>query len=797
MLEQIETILKSNWSSTWFANNTFISPKFQNNEPAVNLNKLTETLLQVFMPFGDNKTQSKPSSSSFSSSSSASNEASLRRLFVDQIQLPSDLYDELIHNTTVDRSELYNYYLEEYPAILSKNNNKPERIRLLRGAFCNKDRFDKILQLHANKSADQTRLDKERMRTHMCNMSMDQIDQLDNILADQFLTSSPSSPPSSPNFLADLENQMRDYVYFLSALNDLAKLSIHFPTGLCKSKDPDEILKESEDKIHHNKPDPLINENTINGDKSLKNKLKKNHGFIGLWYSMQKTFCGASSPTASISSNKTSSETSATNANTTNSDNQDELSDLLSKDQLKSLSLIYHVMYSNPIILFSPNTSLIRENIIKKTNSTFEMIDKINIFCRQWLATSGQLVEFIQHEKTNRSLATLNAFKELSVNRTLMLLNEFEITTSTTTTTTTTTNKKDQVGEFDMFQTRLFKQLPDKTMQQDLLIKIDMIDSAACSWLSLMSGVNLDLFKGFASEKDLVNYFLNNAYSDNATVIASVVFQPKNASETEYLDQHLVYKIRQNASFTYTTKKVRERYWYPSPRDWDYYYYLFGFVWLQDLIDRAIVDYHSNSTILEPGSYIHQMPFHCYIHDNFLQMVQHVMPLCLSVSFVYTVAMLTQTMVYEKEMRLKEVMKIMGLNNVVHLLAWFITYFIQFSIIMAVITCILHFGQILSHSNPVLIFILLEIYATATICFSFLVSSLYSKAKLAAACAGILYFLSYVPCMFISIREDGKALSLFVYLSSFFFFLFFYQCDSRIRKFIFFLFFAICAILCS
>lgn len=99
-------------------------------------------------------------------------------------------------------------------------------------------------------------------------------------------------------------------------------------------------------------------------------------------------------------------------------------------------------------------------------------------------------------------------------------------------------------------------------------------------------------------------------------------------------------------------------------------------------------------------------------------------------------------------------MKIMGMSNMVHLLAWFITYFVQFSVIMLIITCILHFGKILSHSNPILVFLLLEIYAIATICFSFLVSSLYSKAKLAAACAGILYFLSYVPCMFISIRED-------------------------------------------
>ena len=31
----------------------------------------------------------------------------------------------------------------------------------------------------------------------------------------------------------------------------------------------------------------------------------------------------------------------------------------------------------------------------------------------------------------------------------------------------------------------------------------------------------------------------------------------------------------------------------------------------------------------------------------------------------------------------------------------------------------------------------------------------YSKAKVAAACAGIVYFLSYVPYMYIAIREDA------------------------------------------
>ena len=40
--------------------------------------------------------------------------------------------------------------------------------------------------------------------------------------------------------------------------------------------------------------------------------------------------------------------------------------------------------------------------------------------------------------------------------------------------------------------------------------------------------------------------------------------------------------------------------------------------------------------------------------------------------------------------------------------------------------------------------------------FRFLISSFYSKAKLAAACAGIFYFLTYVPYMYIAIREDVK-----------------------------------------
>ena len=125
--------------------------------------------------------------------------------------------------------------------------------------------------------------------------------------------------------------------------------------------------------------------------------------------------------------------------------------------------------------------------------------------------------------------------------------------------------------------------------------QITAIDQAACSWISLISGINLNVFKGFATENDLVNYFLRRAYHDNFTVIASVVFSNVNINDTK-LPPHTIYKIRQNASLTPSTKRLRDRFWVPSPAQNGFVYYDFAFSWIQEMIDRAIIDTASRPT---------------------------------------------------------------------------------------------------------------------------------------------------------------------------------------------------------
>lgn len=54
------------------------------------------------------------------------------------------------------------------------------------------------------------------------------------------------------------------------------------------------------------------------------------------------------------------------------------------------------------------------------------------------------------------------------------------------------------------------------------LDQLDSIDNAACSWISLMSGLSLNMYQGFRNEEDLLNYFKHEAYYDNVTVLASM-----------------------------------------------------------------------------------------------------------------------------------------------------------------------------------------------------------------------------------------------------------------------------------
>ncbi|BFZ20641.1 hypothetical protein BsWGS_23680 [Bradybaena similaris] len=484
---------------------------------------------------------------------------------------------------------------------------------------------------------------------------------------------------------------------------------------------------------------------------SSSDERRKKSGWMKMWEMMHKTVCGKKTPVPPTKppphKHKTTQKTHRDSdsgssegvddddddedaaADDTNEDDKQFDADALGMTQAQrdKLSIIQHYLYYNPTVLYAPNGTA-ADKIIQKANTTVAFIDLISSYAREWLNISKRLHIYLEKDRTEHNLDMMRKMQQDIRDHNSILSWIFQL------------NNLTSFLDAEIHSSEYYTH------------ELNLIDAAASGWLRMMKGINLNVFKGFATEEDMLNYFLSQAYYDNASIIAGVVFQ--NLPDDGTIPPHLHYKIRQNATYLPSTKQVRKPTWVPGPGQNFYPYYQFGFVWVQDMIERAIIDLQVGRDVVEPGSYIQQFPYPCYVWDQFMFMIEHVMPLCLTFSWVYSVAMLVQSIVYEKEQRLKEVMKMMGLSNAVHWCAWFVTTFAQMTISVVLLSVLLKMGNVLPHSDFFIIFLVLEIYICAIISFSFLISVLYSKAKVAAACAGIIYFLSYVPYMYIAIKED-------------------------------------------
>ncbi len=102
-----------------------------------------------------------------------------------------------------------------------------------------------------------------------------------------------------------------------------------------------------------------------------------------------------------------------------------------------------------------------------------------------------------------------------------------------------------------------------------------------------------------------------------------------------------------------------------------------GFIYLQYAIDRTLTrDLLNNSTELENyNKYsikLQRYPYPSYLDDKYLLALQGWLPLIIMMSFIYPAINITKSIVYEKEKRLKEYMKINNVPEWANWTAWFV-----------------------------------------------------------------------------------------------------------------------------
>lgn len=70
-------------------------------------------------------------------------------------------------------------------------------------------------------------------------------------------------------------------------------------------------------------------------------------------------------------------------------------------------------------------------------------------------------------------------------------------------------------------------------------------------------------------------------------------------------------------------------------------------------------------------------------------MLNRSLPMFMTTAWIYSVAMIIKCVVYEKEARLKETMRIMGLGSGTLWVSWFISSYVPFLISAGMLVCLL------------------------------------------------------------------------------------------------------------
>ncbi|ONK78401.1 uncharacterized protein A4U43_C02F18390 [Asparagus officinalis] len=133
-----------------------------------------------------------------------------------------------------------------------------------------------------------------------------------------------------------------------------------------------------------------------------------------------------------------------------------------------------------------------------------------------------------------------------------------------------------------------------------------------------------------------------------------------------------------------------------------------------------------------------------YTDDEFQSIVKNVMGVLYLLGFLYTISRLISYSVFEKEHKIKEGLRMMGLKDETFYLSWFITYCLQFAISSAIITaCTM--SSLFLYSDKSLVFTYFFVFGLSAVMLSFLISTFFSRAKTAIAVGTLSFLGAFFP----------------------------------------------------
>nr|XP_019945693.1 PREDICTED: ATP-binding cassette sub-family A member 12 [Paralichthys olivaceus] len=407
-------------------------------------------------------------------------------------------------------------------------------------------------------------------------------------------------------------------------------------------------------------------------------------------------------------------------------------------------------------ILYTPDTPITRA-IMEKANATLQEFANLRKNSQDWIQSSDYIInsaELLSHTLPMLQNSLSNSF----VKNFIEMQTDIDVD-----------RMKDTLSSFSNMSVMLEKN--KHILSQITTLSTLMVDLSSC--------IKFDRYRGYDSAKQLNNEAQELA--KNRNLYASVIFKlPKDddssknrharsSSNASSLPPQVSYTIRMHMDNVMRTDRVRDPYFVKDTHllARQTMRYNRGFVYLQENIDRAIIESQTGKRVTEPSVQLQPFPYPCHLRDEYLEAISFVFPIMLMLAWVLFIADFVKKLVHERELRLHEYMKMMGVNPLSHFFAWFVECATYLVLTIVILTLVLKYGKILPNSDSFLMFLYLCDYGLSIIAFSYLVSSFFDKTYIAGLSGSLLYILCFFPFIVVMAMETNltfsqkSALSLF------------------------------------
>ena len=178
---------------------------------------------------------------------------------------------------------------------------------------------------------------------------------------------------------------------------------------------------------------------------------------------------------------------------------------------------------------------------------------------------------------------------------------------------------------------------------------------------------------------------------------------------------------------------------------WGYSYS--GFLSLQKSVDEFILSKAAGERMYLNVS-MGFFPEQAYRTDQFQQIIASTLGIFYMLAFLYPVSRSVRVLVSEKEGRMKEALRMMGLPDLIYHTSWLLTFQAQWLVTNTFILLVVR-NSVFRYSNHWLVFLWLQAVSLSVVAFCFLISTLFSRSKTAATLGSVIFFAAFFPYYFV------------------------------------------------